>query len=164
MASDGITTVPNYLTLTGNSLALLAPDISYNSFVGTHVVRLHVKLDDYNLVTHYDDFNAIINECVPTISPASAPSAVAYQLGTTEKTTSFVDFTQTPACGYTFTYTATETDGTALTDPPIGLTDKTFSVHSTNVAHVNTYTVRIIATLDNTPQTFDDSVTFTIDI
>ena len=126
-----------------------------------------MTLDDYG-ITHDELFNVVINECIPTIVAAAAPTDVVYQVGTAAKTTSFVAFTHTPACGYDFAYQAEHDLGASTTGLPSAIVfdpaSLILTVHTLLATHVNTYTVRIIATLDNTPQTFDDSVTFTIDI
>ena len=62
---DGTTNVPDYLSLSGFDVTLSTTNTAY---IGTHTVRLIVKLDaPYNLVTHYEEFQVVINECAVTI-------------------------------------------------------------------------------------------------
>jgi len=100
--SDGTTAVPAYLTLSGKTLTL-NPTLA--SQIGTHNIKLHVDLTPFS-VTHTEDFQVVITECVPVITAPTAPSTLPYELLKPAETTTFADYTFAPSCGYTFTYTA----------------------------------------------------------
>jgi len=163
--SDGTSGVPAYLTLSGKTLTL-TPTLT--SQIGTHNIKLHVDLTPFS-VTHTEDFQVVISECVPTITAPTAPTAIVQEVGLPAVTsTAFADYTYLPSaatCGFAFTYTAVQSDNSVL---PAAITfdpsSKVFTVVTTDSAQAGIYTVKIKATLDNVAVTIDESVTFTVTI
>jgi len=71
--------VPNYLALAGSTLTLSAPDLTFNSHVGTHDILMHVTLTTYS-ITYAQKFQVEINNCIPTIAAPAAPVTLNYEL------------------------------------------------------------------------------------
>jgi len=121
-------------------------------------------------VTHTEDFQVVITECVPTITGQPTISDLTWTIHTPNVSTpAFADYSQTPtACAFGFTYTAEHDLGASTTGLPSFITfdssAKTFTVGPAADGNEGTYLVRVLATLDNVAATEDNTVTFTITI
>ena len=76
---------------------------------GTLTVRLFSKIAGAAsyVADDYFEFTVTVAACVPTISTTAVTvDPVIYLVGDVNQKISFTDFTFTPACDYTFTYTA----------------------------------------------------------
>jgi hypothetical protein len=158
--------VPNILTL-DSDLRTITLEADSTHTVGERQIKLVIKLTNYPGVTGEKVFTVRVTECVPTILPSSAPSDVTYEVGTEAfTTTAFAPYSYTPsACSFTFTYSAQQSGGTALPsfitfDPAA----RTFSVETSNRGDASTYTVQIVATLNNGAATSNSERSFQIEI
>jgi len=96
---------------------------------GTLTVRLFAKIAGAAsyVADDYFEFTVTIAACVPTISTtALTVNPQVYLVGDASQNIAFVPFTFTPACDYTFTYTAflvaDSTEG-AITGIPVTITN-----------------------------------------
>jgi len=160
--SDGTTAVPGYLTLSGTTLTVTTTDPTH---IGVHNIQLQVKLTPFS-ITHTESFTVTITECVPSIT---APTLVnqPYTVNDASLPYTHAAFTDTNACGYTFTNTAflVGATETALPTNYVSYTagTLTFAISSSDVNDAGVYTIKVYGTLDNTPNTAS-SATFTLTV
>jgi len=142
-------------------LLTLAPVV--NDPIGVQTVRLFAKIAgaaSYD-ANDYFEFTVTIAACVPTISTtALTVNPVIYLVGDASQNIAFAPFTFTPACAYTFTYTAflvaDNASESALTGTGIPVTETNLAaatnqlaVFTNDAADIATYAIRIKGTLDD---------------
>jgi len=126
-------------------------------------------MDDYS-DTHTETFTLLFQECDNTGLAIVTPLVnQEYQVYAASKSWTFDDYSQTPACGYDFTYTAEIYTGTGTNDPlpsfiSIDSATKTFSVQSNLPADSKVYDVVLTATINDTPLSSDSTQRFLLDV
>lgn len=102
----------------------------------------------------YVPFSATIDACVPTGITPPVVNGYSTNVDFGADTFSFGAYSQQPACEYNFSYQFEMTDGStfpAFIGQPN--TSRDFVIDSTDPADVNTYAIRLIASLDSSPIT-----------
>ena len=140
-----------------------------NDPIGAAKGEITFTLDDYAAEgrTLTVEFDFEITDYVPTIDTIDASiSNVVYESAGAAQTFNFNAYSFTPStCPYTFTYSASQDDGSALPSPiTFNAVDRTFSVQSNDIDAEGTWTIVVTASLDDIYQTSDNTLTFQLDV
>jgi len=105
-----------------------------------------------------------VGACVVTSFDTTAITEADYTVNTGDQDISFVGFTQTPSCAYSVTYTAFDTTGDTDIELDgnqiIQLADSKFVINTSDPDDVDTYEIKLVGTLDDSPTTSSE-VSFT---
>lgn len=105
-----------------------------------------------------------ISSATIAITRSTLLSSYTYTIGSTELPITFGDYSYTPSClGYSFAYTATLVDGTAL---PSYVTftpsSKKFLIYSCSLSDAGTINIIVTGTLSDSASTADSTLTFAL--
>ena len=143
---------------------------------GTLTVRLFAKIAGAAsyVADDYFEFTVTIAACVPTITKTELnPLTQVYLVGDASQNIAFVPFTFTPACDYTFTYTAflvaDSTEG-AITGIPVTVTNlytatNQLAIYTNDAADIDVYAIRVKGTLnDDLNSNTNAQIDFNVDV
>jgi len=127
------TVITQFVVVDANTMKLTLQTDTF-THAGTYAVQVTVDLQDYSITPKTEAlFEVVIDECVPTITPGAVPTPPDYSVLDPAQTISLQAYTQSPGCGYSFSYSAKWIDGVEKDLPAFivfnsGLEPPTFTV------------------------------------
>jgi len=127
------TVITQFVVVDANTMKLTLQTDTF-THAGTYAVQVTVDLQDYSITPKTEAlFEVVIDECVPTITPGAVPTPPDYTVLDVAQTISLQAYTQSPGCGYSFSYSAKWIDGVEKDLPAFivfnsGLEPPTFTV------------------------------------